>query len=193
MEQQLNAYLEKVEKYLKPMPASERIDIVQEIKSEMSELRSEGKSEEEILDRLGNARELAKAYLEQVITGPGKGKALKPAWRKLCALAAFYSLAGMGGMLVLPLTSVLGVGLMLCGILAPVAGLIKSAGYLLGFEVPWILISIETGLFSFQGDTLWVLPVSILIGAVLFLVGKLLWALTLKLVRSFSRAKQRIG
>lgn len=190
MEQQLNAYLEKVEKYLKPMPVSERIDIVQEIKSEMLELQGEGNSVEEILDRLGDARELAKAYLEQVITGSRPTPC--PGWRKLCALTAFYSLAGMGGMFVLPFTSVLGVGLMFCGILAPIAGLVKFLGCLLGFEVPWIQFSIETGSFSFRGDTLWVLPVSIFMGCVLFLGGKLLWALTLRLVRIFGRAKRRI-
>lgn len=42
MEKELNDYLEKVEKHLKPLPVSERIDIVQEIKSEILELRGEG-------------------------------------------------------------------------------------------------------------------------------------------------------
>ncbi len=37
-----NAYLEKVDKYFISMPASERIDIVKEIKSEMVELEAEG-------------------------------------------------------------------------------------------------------------------------------------------------------
>lgn len=200
MEKQLDAYLEKVEKYLKPMPVSERIDIVQEIESEISELQNEGNSVEEILGRFGNARELARAYLERVITGAGRGKAGKqtgaafwPGWRKLCALAAFYSLAGVGGMFVLPFTTVLGIGLMICGILAPVAGLIKFLGYLMGFEVPWVLFSIETGSISFHVENLWILPVSIFMGVVFFLLGKLLWALTVRLVHTFSRAKRRIG
>ena len=33
MEKILNDYLEKIEKYLKPLPASERVDIVKEIKA----------------------------------------------------------------------------------------------------------------------------------------------------------------
>ena len=33
MEKILNDYLEKIEKYLKPLPVSERVDIVKEIKS----------------------------------------------------------------------------------------------------------------------------------------------------------------
>lgn len=39
MEKLLNHYLEKIEKYLKPLPVSERVDIVEEIKSEMLELQ----------------------------------------------------------------------------------------------------------------------------------------------------------
>lgn len=39
MEKLLNYYLEKIEKYLKPLLVSERVDIVEEIKSEMLELQ----------------------------------------------------------------------------------------------------------------------------------------------------------
>ena len=38
LEKSLNEYLEKIEKYLKPLIVSERVDIVKEIKSEMLEL-----------------------------------------------------------------------------------------------------------------------------------------------------------
>ena len=44
MEKILNDYLEKVEKYLKPLPVSERVDIVKEIKSEILELQGNGKA-----------------------------------------------------------------------------------------------------------------------------------------------------
>ena len=37
LEKSLNEYLEKIEKYLKPLIVSERVDIVKEIKSEMLE------------------------------------------------------------------------------------------------------------------------------------------------------------
>ena len=35
LEKSLNEYLEKIEKYLKPLIVSERVDIVKEIKSEI--------------------------------------------------------------------------------------------------------------------------------------------------------------
>ena len=40
MDMTLNSYLKKVEKYLSPLPASERADIVKEIESEMLELQA---------------------------------------------------------------------------------------------------------------------------------------------------------
>lgn len=41
MNEYLNAYLDKVDRYLKTMPASERADIINEIKSEMVELETQ--------------------------------------------------------------------------------------------------------------------------------------------------------
>ena len=67
MEPILNNYLVKMEKYLKALPAEERIDIVNELKSEMVELSGKGVSAEEILDRLGNPKVLARAYVADEI------------------------------------------------------------------------------------------------------------------------------
>ena len=64
MEKSLNDYLEKIEKNLKPLPVSERVDIVKEIKSEILELQGDGKTPEEILERMGNPKELEKPIWE---------------------------------------------------------------------------------------------------------------------------------
>lgn len=50
MEKILNDYLEKIEKYLKPLPVSERVDIVKEIKSEILELQGDGKPQKKSLN-----------------------------------------------------------------------------------------------------------------------------------------------
>ena len=67
MEQTLEKYLEQIEKYLRPMAVSERIDVIREIKSEMQELQSSGLSAQEILERLGAPKALARAYLGESI------------------------------------------------------------------------------------------------------------------------------
>ena len=56
MEKLLNDYLARVERYLKPLSASDRVDIVKEIKSEMLELLGAGVAPEQIVERLGDAK-----------------------------------------------------------------------------------------------------------------------------------------
>ena len=102
MDSSLSLYLDKVDRYLKPMPASERADIINEIKSEMMELETKGKlSPEQIIERLGTPKELAGAYLGEVIS-----KSSRFSLKKLCAVVAFYSFAGVGSLFVLPITNV---------------------------------------------------------------------------------------
>ena len=100
MEPILNNYLVKMEKYLKALPAAERIDIVNELKSEMIELSDKGISGEQIVNRLGNPKVLARAYLADEI-----GKMKKFSWKKFAMFFSFYSYASIGGMFILPITS----------------------------------------------------------------------------------------
>lgn len=116
----MNDYLSKIEKYLKSMPTSERVDIIKEIKSQMLELEAaKGLASDQIIARMGNPKDLAKAYLGESIS-----KNNSFSWRKLGSVFAFYSLASMGSLFVLPVNSTLSVGLMLCSIIAPIGGLI---------------------------------------------------------------------
>ncbi len=184
MEKILNQYLEKIETYLKPMAASERIDIVKEIKSEILELQGNGVSSEQIIERLGNPKDLAKAYLGESISR-STGFSL----RKLSAVIAFYSLAGACGMFVLPITSICGITFMASGILCPIAGIVKFAGHLIGYEIPEITIIIG----SYTASAFTVLPLSILIGAILFVIGTLFWKLTIIMIKSMIKSRKKLN
>lgn len=183
LEKSLNEYLEKVDRYLKPLVVSERVDIVKEIKSEMLELLGNGNSPEQIIERLGNPKELAKAYLDESIT---KSRGFN--WRRLSAIIAFYSLAGMGGVCILPVTSICAIAFMGSGIICPIAGVIKLLAFLLGFDMPWIGFTIG----NYSANAIVFLPISILIGVVLFLAGWLLWKLTIALIQLMSRGKKTL-
>ena len=67
MNAKLEKYLNTVEKHLNPLPASERIDIVKEIKSLIIELENDNVPTEIIINRLGDPKELAKAYLGNLL------------------------------------------------------------------------------------------------------------------------------
>lgn len=96
MDKILNDYLEKVDKYLKPMKVTDRMDIIKEIESDMAELgEHEGLSANEIIDRLGEPKKLAQTYLGETIT---ETKGMR--FRKLGAMIAFYSMAGLGGIII---------------------------------------------------------------------------------------------
>ncbi len=179
----VNDYLEKIEKYLRPLPAGERMDIAAEIKSEIMELQAASKTPEEILNRLGTPEELAKGYLGGAIL---KDPAFT--FRKLGAILAFYSLAGAAWLFVLPVTSVLGVSFMFSGVAAAVAGIIQFAAHLLGIELPWVCM--QWGDYALPPEL--ALPCAIAIGALLFLAGRLCWGLTLKIIGKLSSARAKI-
>jgi uncharacterized membrane protein len=183
MEQMLNEYLEKIEKYLKPIEVSERIDIIKEIKSEMMELQNNGLSSEQIIERLGNPKEMAKAYLGEFIA-----KSNSFSWKKMSAIIAFYSFAGLAGMIVLPITSICGIAFMICSIICPIAGIIKFVAHLMGHEIEEIGISIG----SYTANAITVLPSSILLGIVMFIIGMLLWKLTIAIIKLMSNVNKKI-
>ncbi|WP_169089629.1 DUF1700 domain-containing protein [Paenibacillus sp. PL91] len=180
----MDNYLGKIEKYLKSMSASERIDIVNEIKSLMLELQNNGLTSEQIIERLGNPKELAKAYLGEAIT-----KNSKFSWRKFGAVFAFCSsFAGASGMFVLPIISTLSIALMISGVITPIGGIIKFVGYLMGYDIAGITIEIG----AFTPSPMQFLPTSIVIGVLMFLLGKVLWRLTIKYIHAISQKKKTL-
>lgn len=184
MDKKLNDYLAKIERYLKPMAVLERVDVVKEIQSEMLELQGEGKTPEEILERLEDPKVLARAYLGESIA---KGRGFS--WRRLSAVIAFYSLAGAVGVCVLPVTSICAAAFLLSGALCPLAGVVKFVGALLGFEMPYIGIAMG----SYSAGPGLVLVLSIVIGAVMMAAGWLLWKLTVWMIRSVAVGHRKLA
>ena len=180
----LNNYLEQIEKYLKPIEVSERIDIVKEIQSEMLELQQKGVSSEQIIERLGSPTTLAKASLGESIS---KNSRLN--WRKVSALLAFYSLVGLGGMMILPVISICAAVFLLTGALCPIAGIVKYAAHLQGYEISQIGIQLN----HYEASATAFLPISFIIGFVLMAVGWLFWKLTLITIRSMYSGKKKLN
>lgn len=181
MEQVLEAYLDRVDRSLRPMSASERADIVREIRSEMLELQAAGLSPEEITGRLGAPKELAAAYLSEAIV-----KNPRFSWRRLGAVTAFYSLAGLGGLIVLPATSITAVTFLVCGAVVPALALLKWLGSLVGLELPWVAVRFGS----------WTMPpapaflVSAGVGLLLLLAGLGLWRFTIWFIRMLGRKRR---
>ena len=114
MNEFMEKYLAEVDRRLRRLPVGERLDIVNELRSEMAELSAAGLAPEQIEQRLGSARSLAAGYLGEAIA-----KSPRFSWRKLGLLAAFYSYAGLGGVIVLPVTSICAAAFIICGAACP--------------------------------------------------------------------------
>jgi len=63
MDATFERYLDTVDQYLKPVPASERADIIKEIKGSILEMESDNFTAEQILNRLGSRKILRKHIL----------------------------------------------------------------------------------------------------------------------------------
>lgn len=184
MTQLLEDYLNKIDKYLKPLPASERNDIICEIKSQIMELQStNGLSPEDIIARLGNPKELSQAYLGEYIS---KNNSFN--WYKLKTILVFYCLAGLSGLFILPCGSILSVALMFSGILSLVAGIVKLIASLFGFDIPIIMLQIG----SYTAPPFIAFVVSVLFGLLLFWCGKMLWQFVINYIRKVSETKKTL-
>ncbi len=181
MEKSLNDYLEKIEKNLKPLPVSERVDIVKEIKSEILELQGDGKTLEEILERMGNPKELAKAYLGDLIA-----KSSSFSWSRMLAICAYYSLAGLSGMIVIPVLVICAPVFIACGIAAPVLGAVKLIDTLLHLGIPYASC---IGISGIENPAI-VFVLSIVMGVALYLAGRGCWKLLVYYIKGVSQAKR---
>lgn len=184
MEKILNDYLEKIEKYLKPLPVSERVDIVKEIKSEMLELHGNGKKAEEIIERLGNPKELAKAYLGDVIT---KGNSFS--WSRILAICAYYSLASVSGLFVIPVLVICSPVFILCAMATPILGVIKLIDTLLNLSIPYAK---NIGISGVENPYI-VFVLCVIIGVVFYLMGWGCWKLLVRYIKAIGYTKKRLS
>lgn len=185
MDSKLELFLKSVEGYLKNMPISERIDVIKELKSSIEELQlKDALSADEILRRLGSPKELAAGYLGNKIS---TGNSFS--FKKIMMIVSFYSLTSLTGMFVIPCGTVLGGGLMFCGILAPILGLVKFIGYLVGYNIPYIVM-FQLG--GYELPPLLAFPCSIIFGVLLFLIGRITWKSVIKYIRKISIAKRAL-
>lgn len=188
MEKVLNDYLGKMEKYLKPIAVSERVDIINEIKSEMQELQSNGVPAEKIIERLGNPKELAKAYLGDLLS-----KESKFSWNRFLTVCAFYSLAGLSGMIVIPCLGFIAPAFVFLGIVAPIFGAIKMFNYIFALNIPHMeeIRIVLGGITEFHPVVEFI--ISLFIGVLIYWAGRGAWKLLVLYCRKVGEAARKLS
>lgn len=184
MNEKLENYLNTIDKHLRPLPASERVDIVKEIKGTILEMEQEELPTEQILNRLGNPKELAKSYLGDLLT-----KETRFSLKRILTVYSFYGLTGISGMFIIPILGTMAPFLIFFGILAPILGLLKLAGSLCGYDMPFIMFQIG----SFTLHPVLAFPCSVVMGALLIFLGRGAWKLLLRYIKTVSKTKERIS
>ena len=136
-------FLATVERYLKPLPTSERVDIVKEIKGSILEMEQGDLSEEEILKRLGEPKDLAKAYLGDLMAEESGFS-----FTRVLTVCAFYSVAGLSGMFVIPVLGIVAPVFIVTGVLSVLCMAVKLTDYIFHLGLPYME---NIGMFSING------------------------------------------
>ena len=143
MKAEFEKYLTMVERYLKPLPTSERVDIVKEIKGSILEMEQGDLSEEEILKRLGEPKDLAKAYLGDLMAEESGFS-----FTRVLTVCAFYSVAGLSGMFVIPVLGIVAPVFIVTGVLSVLCMAVKLTDYIFHLGLPYME---NIGMFSIDG------------------------------------------
>lgn len=188
MEKALNEYLEKMEKYLKPIAVSERIDIIKEIKSEIQELQNAGIPTKQILERLGNPKDLARAYLGDLLS-----KNSEFSWNRFLTVCAFYSLVGFSGLFIIPSLAIISPIFIIFGIVTPILAAIKMIDYIFDIGIPYMAnISIVLGGIG-ELNPIIEFVISIFISGLLYWAGRGAWKLLVSYCKKVSKTKSSLS
>ncbi len=96
--------------------------------------------------------------------------------KKTTRTITFYLEVFLSGIFVVPILGIIAPTFMFFGIVTPLLGLIKLVGYLFNFAVPYV--SFQVG--DFELNPIIGFPLSIIVGLILYFVGKEAWKLLLK-------------
>ena len=96
-------------------------------------MENENLSAEQILARLGDPKELAKAYLGDMIA---RGSGFS--WSRFLTICAFYSVVGVSGLIVIPTLAIIAPVFILCAAACPLLGAAKLIDYILNLGIPYM-------------------------------------------------------
>lgn len=179
-------YLDTIDKCLKLLPTSERVDIVKEVKGSILEMESENLSTEQILTRLGKPKDLAKAYLGDLLA-----KENGFSWNRFLSLC-FLWLSRFFWIVLIPVLVIVAPTFILCGVASAVLGIIKLVDYLLCLNIPYV----DYIGFQFGNTALSPIPVfilSLITGIILFLLGRGAWKLLITYCKGISKTKNSLS
>lgn len=188
MNAKLERYLNTIDKHLKPLPTSERVDIVKEIKGSIIEMENDNLTAEQILERLGNPKDLAKAYLGDLLVN-----STGFSWNRFLTVCAFYSIVGFSGMVVIPSLAIIAPVFILSGIVSPIIGAIKMINYIFNLGLPYVenMGIVLNGIVEL--NPIAEFAVCLILGVLLYFAGRGSWKLLLSYCKKVSSTMEKLS
>ncbi len=150
-------YLQDFRSYLGQLGEQDRSELCLEIESHIHEALSAGHPLADVLERLGPAKRLAKAYTAELFLDAPAGQG--PSLRQLTKAAGILAGTSLSSLILVPPLFVVGVGFLASGILAVVLALIS-------FFVP-SLVTVTDNIISKPAAS----ALAVVLGVVIALVG----------------------
>ncbi len=184
MDSTLDNYLDSIYRHLKPLSTSEKVDIIKEIKCQIIEMeKDEGLSPQQIIDKLGDPKDMARAYLSDLIYENSRFNR-----QKFMAIFAFYGLTGLSGAIIIPFLGILAPSLKFFGIVTPILGIVKLIGFIFHFDIPFVLITIG----AVELHPILAFLTSFLIGIGMYKLGCKLWEVLKTYIHNVSKRKNEL-
>lgn len=183
MDEKLQKYIDKVDFYLRKLPAVERQDIIKELESEIKELKQRDNLDSDaIIERFGEAKVTARGYIGELIEDK------EFSGKRIALIGSFWCVVGFSGMIVLPITVSLWLSFLLAAVLTPIAGIVKWIGSLFGYNIPFIMFQIG----SFIATPFQAFLISIPCTGVFWIIALLFKKLTSLYIKTVCNVKAKI-
>lgn len=179
-------YLNYVDQYLKHISVLKRMDIILDIKKIIVEMQEQNYTNKQILDKLGDPKDLAKSYVGDI----GCEKHFNNNNFGLKIL--FYSLAGLFCVVVIPCCFIIAIVFILCGVIIPPLGFIKMINSLFNLGIPYVnSLKITIGNIVFHPIFEFVL--TLVCGCLLVILGVLSWKILTYCIRRVGEYKNKLS
>ncbi len=183
MKSKLELYINSIEKNLKKLPENEKTDIINELNSYITELKTKDNlCDDDIINKLGSPNELSANYINSYLI---KNNSFN--LRKVLLIISYISMVSVGSVFVIPTGLILSITLFFSSVVSVLAGIAELIASFFNYDIPFI--KFEIGILSSNQVALSLL--SILFGVILFFLGILAWKGVFLYIKSMSKVRKK--
>ena len=139
-------YLAKLDAGLRDLPASERAEVVSEIRNHIAEATAAGKPIDATLSALGPAEDLARGYAVELLLNRPAATDGSSRTRRFLALAGLVAIGSIPTLIVVTVLGAIGIAFGVSGVIVFVAGVVATFGWLPEYVTmdvaPWVAVLI---------------------------------------------------